>query len=60
MAKVILVPGAGVYVATDTKVRLIPGAGVISEAEAAVPTGKLLLINPPGLNGGLIKGGLSR
>jgi len=57
MAKARMLPGFGMVAETATKARMLPGIGVVAETSADAAT-KLLLLNPPGLDGGL-NGGLT-
>ena len=52
MTRAIITPD-GVYIEDGTKTVILP-SGVFSEDQAAAPaaTKRLLLINPPGLDGG--------
>lgn len=60
MANARMLPGFGMVVEQATKARMLPGAGMVAETvSVATGTNRLLLINPPGLNGGFASGGLS-
>ena len=46
------IPGGGQIHEEGTEEYFVPGAGQIAEDQAAVGTNRLLLLNPPGLDGG--------
>ena len=60
MAQTRQLPGVGTLTEETTNTRMVPGVGMVTETiAAAAGTNRLLMINPPSLDGGFANGGLS-